>query len=103
MSNVERLVREVWAARKDGRLTRDERLLAQQVYVAAAADVAANAGYDPETDRRVEWLREVTARVRRHERPEAEAVLEALVEWLVFRERAGRDAVTAEREERIFH
>jgi hypothetical protein len=58
-------------------------MLSQQLYVAAAADVAREAGYDPELDRRVEWLREVIRQVRCHEAPVASMALEQTVDWLL--------------------
>ncbi len=87
--HVEELCRKVWLARKEGTLTRDDVLLSQQLYVAAACDIAERRDvlYDPETDRKVEWLREVIAGIRSRRsglRKTTDATLEALVEWLVF-------------------
>ena len=77
------LCRKVWQARQAGRLTRDETLLAQQLYVAAAADIVeqVEVRYDPECDRRVLWLREVIRELRTGEK--VDGVLDALVGWLM--------------------
>lgn len=58
-TNVQKLCEEFWRARDAGTLSADVRMLAQQLYVAAAADVVECAGYDPGDDRRVEWAQEV--------------------------------------------
>jgi hypothetical protein len=92
MSEVEALARRVWQARQDGRLTRDDVLLSQQLYVAVACDITTHTTiqYDPEMDRRVEWLRAVIRQTRMRNngvRMAVEADLEALVDWLLHGEK----------------
>lgn len=85
--HIQNLCQEVWDARAAGRLTHDEVLLSQQMYVAVAADIAeAQVKYDPEIDKRVEWLRAVIRQVRAREymsRCRAEEVLEDLMDWIL--------------------
>ena len=88
-TNVHNLCKEVWTAREQEKLTTDSALLSQQMYVAVAADVVActDTKYDPEEDRRVEWLREVI-RLRRMQRhhimPFADTCMEDLMGWMLW-------------------
>lgn len=106
-ASVQMLCRKVWREREAGTLPRHEMVLTRRLYQAVADDLrqSKNAGYDPETDRRVEWLRAVIKEVREHggrlARPQADAVLEALVEWMIFGDKVlemcGRDFQAGER------
>jgi hypothetical protein len=86
---VHELCREVWTAREQEKLTADSAQLSQQMYVAVAVDIAdtTDCKYDPEEDRRVEWLREVI-RLRRMQRreimPFAETCMEDLMGWMLW-------------------
>jgi hypothetical protein len=88
---VHELCLTVWRARDKGTLTKDDVSISREIYRAVASDLDTEAAvkYDPEMDRRVEWLREV-ARQRRllkpHLRPEADSDLENLIEWMLFHE-----------------
>jgi len=89
-ASVQLLCKKCWRDREAGTLPRHERVLVRRLYQAVADDLrqSKNEEYDPEMDRRVEWLRALIKEVRIHKgharRPEADAVLEALVEWMLF-------------------
>jgi hypothetical protein len=76
----------LWNQREAGRLP-DDSVIGRGLALAAAKDVMDHPGYDPEWDKRVEWVREM-ARLRRHKtyRPltqlRASAELEALMGWM---------------------
>ena len=76
----------LWARREAGKLP-DDSVIGRGLALAAANDVMDNPGYDPEWDKRVEWVREI-ARLRRHKtyrphnRLRASAELEALMGWM---------------------
>jgi len=87
--NVQDLCRKVWQAREAGTLMADTTHLAQMLYVAVAADVAqcTDLKYDPEEDRRVEWLRAVITMRRKFRKeimPFLDDPIEGTVRWLLF-------------------
>ncbi len=93
--NVQELCKKVWEARAEGTLTADTTHLAQMLYVAVAADIAGwpELKYDPEEDRRVEWLRAVITKRRLYRReimPFLDSPLEDLMEWQIFGRQAER-------------
>ena len=90
--NVQGLCRQVWEAREKGTLTPDDTVISRAIYRAAAADIDEGIAvkYDPEMDRRIEWLREIARKVRiqrRGLRAEADPALEDLMLWILWRKR----------------
>ena len=81
---VAELCREVWEARLEGGRMPDDVVLARRAAVAVAQEVGCSASYDPETDRRVEWLREL-ARQRRLRWSRLDLKASADLEWVVER------------------
>ncbi len=61
---VQELAVEVWQARHERRLKRDATGLARGLALCVAQDVRDCAGYDPELDARVGWLREMIEDMR---------------------------------------
>ena len=79
--------------------------LGRMLALAASDDVLLSTGYDPESDKRVAWCRELAAarRARPQERPAAGAALEFCVAYLLGRAEpvgvCGRSLAAGEREE----
>jgi hypothetical protein len=64
-TNVQDLARQVWDARERNELRWDSaRMISRATALAMAADVRECEVYDPETDIRVRWLREMSADLR---------------------------------------
>lgn len=63
---VQELALQVWELRENSVLKTDAALLGRMIFEAAAADVAANPGYDPTEDDRVDWLLEMVHLMKRH-------------------------------------
>lgn len=81
---VEELCRKVWEAREvdPRRLSASD--ISRRMYAAITVDLVRHGGYDPETDRRIAWLREVMMSIRIHARRiEAHPDLEQAVRFLL--------------------
>ena len=86
--NVQELCGRLWDLRETGCFPPGHEIT-RQMYLTAADDVLLNPGYDPEADKRLDWLRAV-AKARTdfpRQRADASEVLEDFTAWLLGRER----------------
>jgi hypothetical protein len=81
---VEILCREIWQTRAENPRALNPSDVSRRMYAAITVDLVRHGGYDPETDKRIAWLREIMRALREHSRRiEAHPDLEHCMRYLL--------------------